>query len=361
MGSSDLERLEFPVTAVHYEIEDAAGNPVVADVRIPGEVRLIDHVHVPSRPGAYEIAVWLEGSSGGFGEPQSAALRFDDARPGLALPLVPTGWIGAEAKPVLRIEHPAGPLPASGIRGYAISITPDATGAPCAGPDRCSEAETDLHGGVGGDTLALAGLPEGVSHLRTVAVSGSGMRSATAASAVLRVDATRPEVELRGVPHGWANGPVLLNAHAVDRLSGMAATGPAGPYTAIAIDGRVPKSTGGDITSAVVSGDGLHRIAAFARDAAGNVSGEAGSSAPSPAVVEIDEDPPVVAFGRSQDPTDPERIEATVADPLSGPGRRGAIAVRPAGSPAVHSAAHGGLPGQADRPLGLRRLPRRRL
>jgi hypothetical protein len=326
---------EFPVTAIHYEIDDGAGNPVVAAVRIPidASVNVVDHVRVPSHPGAYTLEAWLEGSFGGSGDPQSATLRFDDTRPAAAQPLAPTGWIGADSAPILHLAHPAGPLPVSGIRGYAVSIGPDAGGTPCAGSDRCSEAETDLRGGIGTDAISLAGLPEGVNYLRTYAVSGSGMRSATAGSAVLRVDATRPEVELRDVPHGWANGPVSLSAHAVDRLSGMEASTPAGPYTAIAIDGRVPKSAGGDTVSTVISGEGRHRIAAFARDAAGNVSGEGGSSTPSLAVVEIDEDPPLVAFSRSQDPADPERIEATVTDPLSGPDRlRGSIAVRPAGT-----------------------------
>jgi 5-hydroxyisourate hydrolase-like protein (transthyretin family) len=325
--------LELPVAAVHYEIADAGGTPVLPEVRLGEDANVIDHIRVPSQPGAYTIQVWLEGSSGGSGDPQSATLRFDDTRPGVAQPLAPTGWIGAASAPILHIEHPAGPLPSSGIRGYAVSIGPDAAGTPCAGPDRCSEAETDLRGGVGDDAISLAGLSEGTSYLRTYAVSGSGMRSATLGSATLHVDATRPEVELHGVPPGWANGPVSLSARAVDRLSGMAAAGPAGPYTAIAVDGRAPKSAGGDTVAAVVSGGGRHRIAAFARDAAGNVSGEGGSAAPSLAVVEIDEDPPHVAFGRSQDPTDPERIEATVADPLSGPdGLRGSIAVRPAGT-----------------------------
>ena len=50
-------------------------------------------------------------------------------------------------------------------------------------------------------------------------------------------------------------------------------------------------------------------------------------------MVRIDEDPPRVAFAAAQDPAEPERIEATVGDPLSGPSRgRGSIAVRLAGT-----------------------------
>src|SRR4029077_6823037 len=112
----------------------------------------------------------------------------------------------------------------------------------------------------------------------------------------------------------------------------MAASGPAGPYTAIAIDGRAPTTAIGDSASAMVSGEGTHSVAFYARDAAGNVAdGEAAAPPPAYAVVRIDETPPGVAFARAQDPSDPERIEAAVTDALSGPNQsRGAIAVRPA-------------------------------
>ena len=55
--------------------------------------------------------------------------------------------------------------------------------------------------------------------------------------------------------------------------------------------------------------------------------------APATATVRIDGTDPSVGFARAQDPADPERIEATVADSLSGPDpSRGQIAVRRAGS-----------------------------
>ncbi len=165
--------------------------------------------------------------------------------------------------------------------------------------------------------------------VRALAVSGSGVSSATVGSAVIRVDAARPRVELAGAPRGWADGPVRLAARASDALSGMRPSGPAGPFTAIAVNGAVPKAEPGDSTSTTVSGDGVHRVAAFARDAAGN----SGEGTPIVATVSIDEGPPVVRFGRAQDPAEPERIEATVSDPLSGPSpARGVITVRPTGS-----------------------------
>ena len=318
----------FPVTAVHYRVRDAAGALAIAEVRLPWDTAQIENLHLPSGRGIYTADVWLEGPGGQTGPPASAALRFDDARPGAAQPLAPAGWVAGDAAAVVRIEHPSGPQPISGIRGYAVSVDRGAGSAPCAGPDRCGLSETDLRAGIGADTLSLGVLPEGVNIVRAVAVSGSGMRSAETREAIVRVDATRPQVTLDGVPRGWAAGPVRVTARATDPLSGMAPAGPSGPYTALAIDGAVPRVGTGDSNTAIVSGEGSHRVTFYARDGAGNVGDE---SAPV-AAVRIDETPPLVAFANSQDPHDPERIEATVSDPLSGPAGRGSIAMRPAGS-----------------------------
>jgi hypothetical protein len=318
----------FPISAVHYRVRDAAGAVVIPEVRLPWDTAQIENLHLPSGRGAYTADVWLEGPGGQTGPPVSAGLRFDDARPGAAQPLAPSGWVAGNGAAIVRIEHPSGPPPISGIRGYAISVDRGG-GAPCAGPDRCSPAETDLHGGVDTDTISLGVLPEGANVVRAVAVSGSGMRSAESRSAIVHVDATRPAVTLSGVPRGWATGPVRVTARATDALSGMVAGGAGGPYTALAIDGAVPRVDAGDSTAAVVSGEGSHRVAFYACDAAGNV----GDESPPVAAVRIDESPPLVAFANSQDARDPKRIEAIVSDPLSGPDpARGSIAVRPAGS-----------------------------
>jgi len=318
----------FPVSAVDYRVRDAAGIAVVPETRLPWDTTQLEHIRVP-RPGAYTADVWLEGPGGERGPEASATLRFDDVRPGPTRPLAPVGWIAGNAAATLRIEHPVAPQPISGIRGYALSVDRGAGSAPCTGQDRCSQAETDLRGGVDGDTISLGVLPEGINVVRAVAVSGSGMRSGEARSAIVRVDATRPEVALGGAPRGWANGPVRLTAAATDALSGMASSGPTGPYTAISVDGGVPRVDPGDSAAATVTGEGLHSVAFYARDAAGNVDDES----PPTAAVRIDEGPPVVAFARFQDPSEPERIEATVTDLLSGPDpARGSIAVRLAGS-----------------------------
>jgi hypothetical protein len=320
---------EFPVIAIGYRVRDASGAVAVAEARLPWDATEIEHIHVPQVPGAYTADVWLEGPDGKRGPQVSAALRFDDVRPGTARPDVPAGWVAGNEAAVVTLERPPGPQPVSGIRGYAVSVDRGAGSGPCAVADRCSPAETDLHGGIRDDTLSLGILPEGVSFVRAVAVSGSGVSSAQIGSAAVRVDATRPEVALTGTSRGWANGPVRVVATAADALSGMAASGPSGAYTAISVDGGVPKAEPGDSVAVTVAGEGAHSVALYARDAAGNTAEEP----PATAAVSIDESPPGVAFARAQDPAEPERIEATVADPLSGPDpARGSIAVRPAGS-----------------------------
>jgi hypothetical protein len=325
----------FPVTAVDYRVRDSAGAAVIPETHLPWDVSQIENIHLPPPargtspvPGVYVADVWLEGPGGARGPRASATLRFDDVRPGSAQPQAPNAWVAGNASALVRIGHPTGPDPVSGLRGYAISVDRGAGGAPCAGQDRCAVAETDLLAGAG-DTISLGFLPEGVNVVRAVAVSGSGMRSAEIRSTIVRVDATKPEVMLRGAFPGWADGPVQVSALARDPLSGMAASDPSGAFTAIAIDGGVPKVAEGEAVAASVTGEGTHAIAFYARDAAGN---NGAASAPL-ATVRIDESPPRVNFANRQDPAEPERIEAVVSDLLSGPDPAlGSIALRPAGS-----------------------------
>lgn len=294
---------------------------------------------LPVEPGKYIAEVWFEASwsegtqrHSSEGSHAEVMLELDDRRPPAATPFVGPEWIRGDVEPVLRIGHPADPPPLSGIRGYAVSIRPDSAGPPCAGPDSCTAAETDLDGGVDDDTLPLGPLPEGLHVISVVTVSGSGMRSAAEAVAI-RVDATRPDLALHGSGGGWSNQPVRVVAKATDPLSGMAASGAAGPRTTLAVDGGTPTVAQGDEAAAIVAGSGVHSVAASARDAAGNARGEDSASPPLTGVVRIDEAPPSVSFVRSGDPAEPELIEALVSDGLSGPDpARGAIAVRPSGS-----------------------------
>jgi hypothetical protein len=319
--------------AVLYRLYDVEGHLVEGPVRNSENARTIDPLEVPPLPGEYTVEAWLEDSEGHAGPPTRAALRFDNTAPAPPAPQPPGGWLAGHAIAVLKIGHPSGPLPPSGIRGYALSLDTGGGSSPCAHPGWCSVAETDLPQGIGDDTIALGTLPEGENYARVVAVSGAGVASPVA-TVLFRSDATLPRLTLQGLPAAWSSGPVRVTALAGDELSGMAAAGPAGPFTAIAVDGGAPALATGDSVSAWIGGSGLHRIAYFARDAAGNVAdGALAEPLPATAIVRIDEEPPRVQFAPAQDPAEPERIEATVADSLSGPSPdRGAIRLRRAGT-----------------------------
>ena len=148
----------------------------------------------------------------------SAQLRFDDARPGAGRArLGPRGWIGRTALPLhVRLGHPAGAAAAlrhPRLRGLDRPRPAAARPAPAA--DRCSAAETDLRGGVGDDALSLGDLPEGISYVHAVAVSGSGMTlGRESASAIVRVDKTDRSRSLAGAPAGWTNRTGAADARA---------------------------------------------------------------------------------------------------------------------------------------------------
>jgi hypothetical protein len=323
-----------PVAAVHYLVRDPLGSVVVPARRLGWAASELDLL-VPAIPAAYLAEVWLEDAAGEQGARAEARLRFDGARPAAVEPRIAGGWIGHTAFPLaVRLEHPAGE-PLSGIRGYAVAIDSAPGREPCAAADRCTEAETDLSGGAENDSFAIAGLPEGASHLSAAAVSGSGMRSTATGRTVLRVDKTPPTTHLAGAPAAWANEPVSLVATATDSRSGMQPEGDAPPpFTAIRIDDGAPVAAAGASASAQLIGEGVHSVAFYARDLAGNVNdGGATNGMPNPlpsrAQVRIDRTPPSAAFLNAQDPQDPELIRAWVADPLSGPDpARGWIGVR---------------------------------
>jgi hypothetical protein len=316
------------VTNTHYVILE--GTQVIEEHDFPGNPGQIHHLRVPGRPGAqYYGGIRLDGQRT-RGPLVTVPLLFDDKAPAPPRLLAPTGWVGASTDASVELEPSSEPAPPSGLRGYAISLNRGPVLPPCAGAVTCSAAETD----VGPDARRLPfALSEGIYSVGVVAVSGSGVRSELAV-ATLRVDGSRPDVSLTNLPTGWSPQPVPLTAVAEDPLAGMAPAGPDGPFTAIAVDGGAPKRAAGARVGAVVAGDGVHSVAFWARDALGN-SGEPGVSLapPATATVRIDGTDPEVAFFRGQDPADPERIEATVADGLSGPDPdRGTIGVRAADS-----------------------------
>ncbi|HEU5142328.1 MAG TPA: carboxypeptidase-like regulatory domain-containing protein [Solirubrobacterales bacterium] len=327
-----------PFASAHYRLRDPSGDIVVGPAHVPGDQTAVQGLAVPGPPGTYEAEVWFEAADGQRGPAARVPLRFDDVRPEDVRPFVAANWLGRTDFPLpIRISRPLGAPPLSGIRGYAVSLTQLPVLRPCASTVACTEAETDLREGAEGDVHLVPHLPEGTTYVQALAVSGSGRASARAGEAVLRVDTTSPAVRLLGLPSGWTNRPVNLTAVASDTGSGMA-DGPGGvpPFTAISLDDGRPIVAAGATVGVTVIGEGVHRVAYYARDLAGNVDdGASGNGNPNPppreAVVRIDRTPPQVAFA-SQDPGDPGLLRAIVVDPLSGPAAGGWIGVRRRGS-----------------------------
>lgn len=328
------------IAAVHYRVLKPSGQVSVAEATLDWAATAIQHLSVPPTPGAYTAEVWLEDSTGAEGAPVTAKLRFDNAAPGRVEPAPVPAWIGRTAFPLrLHLGRPTGPAPLSGIRGYAASIDQLSGGGSCLTSGSCGAAEVELRGGISADSTTIDELPEGTNYLHAVAVSGSGVRSAIPAAAALHVDKTDPVTLLSGNPSGWSNRPLTLTATATDAASGMVSDGDGGePFTAIRVDGGAPVSAAGDEVSATVIASGVHAVAYYARDAAGNVADDGASNgrqnhAPATATVKIDREPPRASFAGAQDPLEPERIEARASDSLSGLNPTlGSIGIRPADS-----------------------------
>lgn len=326
-----------PVVAVHHRLREPGGG-IVATGRIGWAAVSLEGLTVPDLPGAYTAEIWLEDAAGSQGAAATAKLRFDDTRPAAVQPQLAATWVGRAAFPLsVRLSEPVDPPPLSGIRGYAVSVASPPGKSPCAGPDRCAEEEVDV---LGSDrSYEIADLPEGTAYVDAVAVSGSGVRSADVGRTVLHVDKTNPVTTLHGLVPGWVDDPVELVARAADSAAGMEPQrGGVTPFTAIEIDGGTPAIETGPAVAATAIGDGVHRIAYYARDAAGNADDGGYSNGvrnrePRSALVRIDGTPPAVAFANAQDPRRPELITAKVADSLSGPASsRGWIGIRRAGS-----------------------------
>ena len=223
------------IASAHYLVRNPLGETVAgpAELESPEINAPVPYIHgiaVPKVAGVYTAVVWLEDADGVQGATADTRLRFDPERPGAVVPIQPSGWISRNELPYpLRLTHPSGAPPLSGIRGYAVSVDRWLSSSPCSDSFLCADVETDLRGGEEDDTLLLDDLPEGRLYAHAVAVSGSWVRSATPGHAPLRVDTTDPVTGLVGLPRGWTNRPVTLEATATDALSGMASERRRGP------------------------------------------------------------------------------------------------------------------------------------
>ncbi len=241
-------------------------------------------------------------------ESEPVTMRWDPSVPGAGAITVPQGWLTREAARVARasvglVDGVDPPL--SGIEGWSFAFGP----VPGTQPE------------VFGSTVSvpLAGLPEGISQVTARAFSGAGVGSRAVASARVQIDATPPEVELE-LPQTtqWSKGPALLTATGHDQvgLSGMQndagddTSDPAG--VALLVDGQEVAHAEGERVTYEIASDGVHRIAAVGRDAAGNTARSAS------AVVKIDSTPPERLAFLPQDTADPRIVRVDAGDYGSG-------------------------------------------
>ena len=86
---------------------------------------------------------------------------------------------------------------------------------------------------------------------------GRQIRSPSPGNVPIRVDTVDPVTRLVGLPPGWTNRSVALEATADDDLSGMAPAADGAPFTAIRIDSAPPVLTPGDSVTATVVAAGF--------------------------------------------------------------------------------------------------------
>ena len=288
-----------PISIAHYELCNVATGACTTGGRSASGIDSIGDLSVPA-PGDYTLRLTLQDYAGNLNPANRSVpvhLRFDDVRPGRAVPAARDGWIdGAHATGyVQRIELDAGAVrPVSGIAGYSVSI------------DGSDPDETlDVAGGA----YTIGSLPEGVTTFKARAISGSGVASREVGSTLIRVDRTRPVAAIDGAPDpaAWQSAPVTLGLSGQDQagLSGVA-------LLRHQLDGGPVQTAAGASTQLPVAADGVHVVRLTAVDAAGNESAERS------ATFRIDRTAPELVVFEAPDSGDPRRVVLAASDQTSG-------------------------------------------
>jgi hypothetical protein len=268
-------------------------------------------VEVP-QPGFYELELWFEDAAGNFNsanKSETIDLKFDESAPEAAEIGAPGRWLGkAQAENLaVSLGLASGEEPISGIAGY--SVTTDGT---------YPDALIDVGGRA--PEYDLGQIPEGVTPVRAIAVSGAGLTSRSAATTSVKVDRTPPLALGEGFPNAdaWHMQGIHTEITSFDQpdLSGVE---PApighpvveGGYLAIRLNEGVVEEVRGDQAVVNVTTDGHHTLTYQAFDAAGNGSVEKEIG------FKIDGTAPVGTF-RALDPRDPRVLRADVEDATSG-------------------------------------------
>lgn len=294
------------------------------------DIDSVEGIEVP-QVGAYTADVSLRDAAGNILPANKATvpLKFDDTVPVKSEPEIANGWISHDELAGGYRQDWRRPteqeVPPSGIAGYGVAISSSSSTDPCEGGSdnrACGHPLTEVGINNTRRDLTPDDLVEGTNFVHVVPVSGSGMRASVVGRTPLKVDLTDPVTEIAGPGFGWTNHPVNLEVAASDPLSGMVDTDEypddVPPRTVLAIDGDVLEESDGDVAT-TLGAEGVHHIEYWARDLAGNENdGQGDHASPGEATVKIDVTAPAVAFTNAQDTEDPDRLEATFHDGLSG-------------------------------------------
>ena len=315
-----------PLSSTHYRIQGQAYDSGDVEVALTNQ---LNNLAVPAI-GEYTLEVWAEDGAGNH-NPASARtvqLKFDDTVPQPSEAFY-NGWVRRNDFPLhgrvgasRRADRARQGSPAMRSR---LTTTPRVIRVQRP-PTRCRRARsTEVTNGGGINDLAevIENYPEGAGHyIHVVPVSGAGVKAGQIKHTPMPVDRTDPVSRIQGVPDGWVNRNVSLTVNASDPLSGMVAernfTPDPQPETVISVDGNETVDPDASV-STTISGEGVHQIAFFARDLAGNENDGAGpNNPPGTAIVRIDKTLPIVGFQNDESINDPTLIKAPTQDGLSG-------------------------------------------
>ncbi len=295
------------------------------------DIESVEGVEVPG-VGAYTADVHLLDAAGNSlpANKASVPLKFDDTVPVKSEPENANGWISRSELARVRAGRGASRapcksrLPGSPDTGRPSMRSPDTD--PCHGaadPRSCGGPVTEVGINNTGGTLDADDLVEGANFVHVVPVSGSGMRATVRRPDLPQGRPDRSGDRARPAPRsGWVNHAAELEVMASDPLSGMVDTDEypddAPPRTVLVVDGDVMEEFDGTSRrrsrprASITSSTG-HGTWPETRTTARAIT-----RSPGEATVRIDATAPTVAFANAQNPEDPDRLEATSHDALSG-------------------------------------------
>lgn len=314
---ADVTVTDDGVTSVTGSVTDRAGNSASASVTV--EIDLGAPAITATRTPAPNAAGWNN-------TPVTVSFTCSDSRSGLApagcSPSVELGEGAAQSASGTATDI-AGNASTTSVDDVNVDVTaPTLSGAPTTdptsagwyrGPVTITWTCSDPAVGTPPSASGIASCPadstidgEGAALSASASASDVAGNATTATSTSVAIDTTAPTTDVSDIV-GWTNNSATLTFVATDALSGVAST----QFT---IDGG-PVHTG---TTAILTTDGIHDVAVWSTDVAGNVE------ATHHATVKVDSTAPVVTADQQPTPNaagwnaGPVTVTFTCSDATSG-------------------------------------------